>query len=307
MSLLVVGSMALDTIETPFGKAEYTLGGSATFLSTSASYFINDIKLVGVVGYDFPQKEIDFLQSRGIDTAGVEILKDVKTFHWHGKYHYDMNTRDSITTELNALGVFDPKIPDDYKACEYICLGNIDPNIQQKVIKQISNPQIVMCDTMNFWIEGMRDEVVKTLGLVDVLVINDSEARLLTGEYNLITAYRKMREMGPKVIVIKKGEHGAYLFTDDAIFSAPAYPLEQVFDPTGAGDTFAGGMMGWLCKSKSLTEDNLKLSVIYGSTMASLCVEEFSLEGIRNLSQDKIRDRFNAFKRLTHFESLEIE
>jgi sugar/nucleoside kinase (ribokinase family) len=298
--------MALDTIETPFGKAEYTLGGSATFLSTSASYFTNDIKLVGVVGYDFPDKEIQYLQSRGIDTTGVEMLKDTKTFHWHGKYHYDMNTRDSITTELNALGVFDPKIPENYKSCEYICLGNIDPTIQQKVIKQIAKPEIVMCDTMNFWIEGMRDEVVKTLGLVDVLVINDGEARLLTGEYNLITAYRKMRDMGPKVIVIKKGEHGAYLFTEDEIFSAPAYPLEKVFDPTGAGDTFAGGMMGWLCKSKNLSAENLKLSVIYGSTMASLCVEEFSLEGIRNLSQDRIRERFNAFKKLTHFDSLEI-
>lgn len=306
MSLLVVGSMALDTIETPFGKAEYTLGGSATFLSTAASYFTNDIKLVGVVGYDFPEKEIQYLQSRGIDTTGVEILKDTKTFHWHGKYHYDMNTRDSITTELNALGVFDPKIPENYKSCEYICLGNIDPTIQQKVIKQIQKPEIVMCDTMNFWIEGMRDDVVKTLGLVDVLVINDGEARLLTGEYNLITAYRKMREMGPKVIVIKKGEHGAYLFTEDEIFSAPAYPLEKVFDPTGAGDTFAGGMMGWLCKSKNLSAENLKLSVIYGSTMASLCVEEFSLEGIRNLSQERIRERFNAFKKLTHFESIEI-
>lgn len=306
MSLLVVGSMALDTIETPFGKAEYTLGGSATFLATSASYFTNDIKLVGVVGYDFPNKEIQYLQSRGIDTTGVEILKDTKTFHWHGKYHYDMNTRDSITTELNALGVFDPKIPENYKSCEYICLGNIDPTIQQKVIKQIHKPEIVMCDTMNFWIEGMRDEVIKTLGLVDVLVINDGEARLLTGEYNLITAYRKMRDMGPKVIVIKKGEHGAYLFTEDEIFSAPAYPLEKVFDPTGAGDTFAGGMMGWLYKSKNLSAENLKLSVIYGSTMASLCVEEFSLEGIRDLSQERIRERFNAFKKLTHFDSLEI-
>lgn len=306
MSLLVVGSMALDTIETPFGKAEYTLGGSATFLSTAASYFTNDIKLVGVVGYDFPTKEIEFLQSRGIDTAGVEILKDVKTFHWHGKYHFDMNTRDSITTELNALGVFDPKIPESYKSCEYICLGNIEPTIQQKVIKQITKPEIVMCDTMNFWIESARDEVIKTLGMVDVLVINDSEARQLTDEYNLITAYKKMRAMGPKIIVIKKGEHGAFLFTDNSIFSFPAYPLEQVFDPTGAGDTFAGGMMGWLCKTKNLSEENLKLSVVYGSTMASLCVEEFSLEGIRNLSADKIRARYNDFRKLTHFESLEI-
>lgn len=306
MTLLVIGSLALDTIETPFGKAERTLGGSATFISTSASYFTKNVRLVGIVGYDFPQEEIEFLKSKGIDISGLEISQVKKTFHWHGKYDFDLNTRESLVTELNAFETFDPVISDKFKDSEYVCLGNLHPVIQQKVIKQISNPKLVMCDTMNFWIEGAHEELLKILKLVNLLVINDSEARELSKEYNLLTAAKKIMGMGPKIVIIKKGEHGALLFTNDLIFSAPAYPLEKVFDPTGAGDTFAGGLMGWLAKTNDLSEKNLKLAVIYGSAMASLAVEKFSLDGIRELSQEKIMNRFNEFKKLTHFDEVSL-
>lgn len=305
MSLLVIGTVAFDTIETPFGIADRVVGGSGTFLSISASYFAQNIRLVGIVGYDFPQKELEYLQSRGIDISGVEILKDEKSFYWHGKYHFDLNTRETLATELNALLKFDPVIKDDFKDSKYICLGNIDPVIQQKVIKQINKPKLIMCDTMNFWIESKPDEVVKTLGMIDIVIVNDTEARELTNDFNLVTCAKKIMAMGPKVVVIKKGEHGALLFYEDTIFSAPAYPLEMVFDPTGAGDTFAGGFMGWLSKTDNLSPDNLKLAVIYGSAMASLAVEKFSIEGIRNLSQQEIMKRFSEFKSLTHFENME--
>jgi sugar/nucleoside kinase (ribokinase family) len=306
MSLLVIGSIALDTIETPFGKAEYILGGSASYISTTASYFTDDIKMVGIVGYDFPKEELDFFRSKNIDTSGVVISKEQKTFHWHGKYDYDLNNRESVVTELNALSVFNPDIPKGFENCEYICLGNIDPIIQKKLIGQIIKPKLVMCDTMNFWIESKYDELVDTLSLVDVIVINDSEARELSREFNLVTAAKKIIEMGPRIVIIKKGEHGALLFTPESVFAAPAYPLEKVFDPTGAGDTFAGGFMGWISKTRDFSERNLKLAVIYGSTMASLAVEEFSLEGIRNISSDKIRNRYNDFKSLTTFEGISI-
>jgi sugar/nucleoside kinase (ribokinase family) len=302
MNLLVIGSLALDTIETPFGKAERTLGGSATFISTAASYFTEQVRLVGIVGYDFPEEEIEFLKSKKIDISGLEISKTKKTFHWHGKYDFDLNTRESLVTELNAFETFDPVISENFRDSKYVCLGNLHPTIQKKVLLQISNPDLIMCDTMNFWIDGAIAELLEVLKLVNLLVINDSEARELTKEYNLLTAARKILKMGPAIVIIKKGEHGALLFTKDIIFSAPAYPLEKVFDPTGAGDTFAGGMMGWLTKSGDLSEENLKLAVIYGSAMASLAVEKFSLDGIRDLSQDKIMQRFNEFKKLTHFE-----
>ncbi|MBS1517704.1 MAG: sugar kinase [Bacteroidetes bacterium] len=301
MSLLVIGSLALDTIETPFGKAERTLGGSATFISTSASYFLKPVRLVGIVGYDFPKEEIDFLESKGIDISGLEISQTLKTFHWHGKYDFDLNTRESIVTELNAFEKFDPVISEKFRDSEYVCLGNLHPSIQKKVISQIDKPKLVMCDTMNFWIEGALKELVEILKLVNLLVINDSEARELTKEFNLVAAARKIMKMGPEILIIKKGEHGALLFTNDSIFSAPAYPLEEVFDPTGAGDTFAGGLMGWIAKTQDLSTENLKLAVIYGSTMASLAVEKFSLDGIRNLSNDIIMKRFSEFKKLTFF------
>jgi len=306
MSLLVIGSLALDTIETPFGKAERTLGGSATFISTSASYFTNPVRLVGIVGYDFPKSEINFLKSKNIDISGLEISDTDKTFHWHGKYDFDLNTRETIVTELNAFEKFDPVISDKFKNSEYVCLGNLHPSLQKKIVTQIDKPKLVMCDTMNFWIDGAFNELLETLKLVNLLVINDSEARELSGEFNLVSAAKKIMGMGPEIVIIKKGEHGALLFKGDMIFSAPAFPLERVFDPTGAGDTFAGGLMGWISKTKDTSEKNLKLAVIYGSTMASLAVEKFSLDGIRNLKHSEIMERFNEFKKLTHFEEISL-
>ncbi|HMS33852.1 MAG TPA: PfkB family carbohydrate kinase [Ignavibacteria bacterium] len=306
MSLLVIGSLALDTIETPFGKAERTLGGSATFISTAASYFTDSVRLVGIVGYDFPESEIEFLKSKKIDISGLEISDIKKTFHWHGKYDFDLNTRESLVTELNAFETFDPVISEKFRNSDYVCLGNLHPLIQKKVVKQINNPKLIMCDTMNFWIEGAYDNLLEVLKLVKLLVINDSEARELSKEFNLVAAAKKIMSMGPEIVIVKKGEHGALLITKDIIFSAPAFPLEKVFDPTGAGDTFAGGMMGWLAKTDDISEKNLKLAVIYGSAMASLAVEKFSLDGIRDLSQEKIMKRFIEFKKLTHFEEVNM-
>ncbi len=306
MSLLVIGSLALDTIETPFGKAEYTLGGSATFISTTASYFVDGVKLVGIVGTDFPTEEIDFLTSKGINMAGLEISKSKKTFHWHGRYHTDMNHRDSIKTELNAFEDFNPTIPESFKDSEFVCLGNVNPEIQKKVIKQLINPKFIMIDTMNFWIEGKLDALKETMKLVDMMVINDSEAKMLAEENNLLLAAKKIFSMGPKMLIIKKGEHGALLITKDVLFSVPAFLLEQVFDPTGAGDTFAGGFMGWLTKTKDISPANLKLAIVYGSVMASLAVEKFSLDGIRHLTKERIMKRFEEFRNLTHFETVSL-
>ena len=306
MSLLVIGSLALDTIETPFGKAEYTLGGSATFISTTASYFVKGVRLVGIVGTDFPTEEIEFLKSKGINTNGLEISKTKKTFHWHGRYHTDMNNRDSITTELNAFEDFNPIIPDSFKDSEFVCLGNVNPEIQKKVIKQLINPKFIMIDTMNFWIEGKLEALKETMKLVDMMVINDSEAKMLAEENNLLLAAKKIFSMGPKMMIIKKGEHGALLITKDFLFSVPAFLLEQVFDPTGAGDTFAGGFMGWLTKTKDISPANLKLAIVYGSVMASLAVEKFSLDGIRHLTKERIMKRFEEFRDLTHFETVSL-
>ena len=306
MSLLVVGSLALDTIETPFGKEEFTLGGSATFISTAASYFGEGVRLVGIVGYDFPQKEIDFLKSKKIDLSGLEISKDKKTFHWHGVYSEDMNTRESITTELNAFATFDPVIPSEFTKSDFICLGNVDPIIQGKVIRQIDKPKLVMIDTMNFWIEGKPAELKETMKLVDIMVINDSEVRLISGENNLINGARKIMKMGPKILIVKKGEHGAMLITHDDIFIVPAFPLDKVLDPTGAGDSFAGGFMGWINHSNDYSTDNLKLAIVFGSVMASLAVEKFSLDGIRNLSNEIIMKRFKAFRDITQFRDVKI-
>ncbi|KAA0211853.1 MAG: PfkB family carbohydrate kinase [Ignavibacteriaceae bacterium] len=302
MSLLVIGSIALDTLETPFGKVEYAVGGSGTFISTSASYFYDDIKLIGIVGTDFPNEELEFLKSRNIDISGVLKHPEKKTFHWHGKYNYDLNTRDSIVTELNAFEDFNPEIPASFRDSPYICLGNVDPEIQLKVINQLTNPKIIMMDTMNFWIEMKKNKLFETMKHVNIISINDSEARELTGEYNLVSAAKRMKELGPEIIVIKKGEHGALLFNGNNVFAAPALPLENVFDPTGAGDSFAGGFMGWIAGTDDTSLDNLKLAMIYGSAIASISVEKFSLEGLRELSNSSIEERLNSFKNLTQFD-----
>ncbi len=294
MGLLVVGSLALDTIITPFDKVEDALGGSATYISIAASYFSGAVRLVGVIGSDFPEKYISVLEDHNVDLEGMKIEQG-KTFRWGGKYEYDLNVRDTLFTELNVFESFNPIIPENFRKSKYVCLGNIDPVLQLKVLEQMSDPQFVVCDTMNYWIEGKRDDLLKLLEQVHVLIINDSEARLLANEPNLIKASRMIRNLGPQTLIIKKGEHGAMLFTDDTIFSAPAYPMETIIDPTGAGDTFAGGFTGYLYKTRDLSQNNLKCAVIYGSSMASFCVEKFSTEGIENLSYLKIQDRYREF------------
>ena len=299
MGLLVVGSLGLDTVETPFDKVVDALGGSATYISLAASYFAGPVQLVGVVGSDFPKKYLDILESHEVDLEGLQIIDGGKTFRWSGKYHYDLNVRDTLFTELNVFQSFDPKIPERFKKSKYICLGNIDPVLQIKVLDQLENPQFVVCDTMNYWIERRKDELLKLLKKVDVLIINDSEARLLADEPNLIKSANIIRAMGPQNLIIKKGEHGAMLFTDGTIFSAPAYPLEMIFDPTGAGDSFAGGLIGYLYKTLDLSPENLKRAIIYGSSMASFCVEQFSTRGLEKLSYLLIKDRYRSFMNLT--------
>lgn len=307
MSLLVVGSLALDTIETPFGRAERTLGGSATFISVAASYFTRSVRLIGVVGGDFPREEIEFLENRGIDLEGLQIKKEGKTFHWHGRYHYDLNTRDSIVTELNVFAEFDPIVPPNLTKSRYLCLGNINPELQKKVYLQMEGLDLVVADTMNFWIEGKYDALMDVLKYINVFIINDSEARELSREYNLLKAARKIQSYGPEIVVIKKGEHGALLFYESEIFFAPAYPLETIYDPTGAGDSFAGGFTGYLAKTDDTSYENMKRAVIYGSTIASFCVEKFSLDGIRELTHLEIQDRFNEFKKFSDFQAIELE
>lgn len=304
MSLLVVGSVALDTIETPFGKAERAIGGSATYISLSASYFIQPVRLVGVVGNDFPKEEIEFLKEKEIDIEGLQVKEDEKTFFWHGKYDFDLNKRDSLATELNAFANFDPVIPDSFKKSTFLCLGNINPELQLKVLKQINKPRLVVGDTMNFWIEGKYDSLMEVLKNLDILIINDSEAREISHQANLFKAARKIQEIGPRTIIIKKGEHGALLFNEDELFIAPAYPLESIYDPTGAGDSFAGGFIGYLAKTEDLSYENMKRAVVYGSTIASFTVESFSIDRIRDLSALEIKDRFNEFKRLSDFKSV---
>ena len=302
MGLLVVGSLGLDTVETPFDKVVDALGGSATYISLAASYFAGPVQLVGVVGSDFPKKYLDILENHEVDLEGLQIIDGGKTFRWSGKYHYDLNVRDTLFTELNVFQSFDPKIPERFKKSKYICLGNIDPVLQIKVLDQLENPQFVVCDTMNYWIERRKDELLKLLKRVDVLIINDSEARLLADEPNLIKSANIIRAMGPQNLIIKKGEHGAMLFTDGTIFSAPAYPLEMIFDPTGAGDSFAGGLIGYLYKTLDLSPENLKRAIIYGSSMASFCVEQFSTRGLEKLSYLQIKDRYRAFMNLTRID-----
>lgn len=302
MSLLVVGSVALDSIETPFGSVEEALGGSATYIAVSASYFTAPIRLVAVVGGDFEKEHLNFLEERNIDTDGLQTIEEGKTFRWGGRYHYDLNMRDSLYTDLNVFEHFNPVIPSSYKRSAYVCLGNIDPVLQRAVLDQIEKPRLIVGDTMNYWIESKPDELKQTLRVMNVLVVNDSEARLLTQEPNLVKAAKAIIGMGPPIVIIKKGEHGALLVTEDTIFSAPAYPLETIYDPTGAGDAFAGGFAGWLAKTDDLSSDNLKRAVIYGSTLASFCVEQFGVDGLRDLTYLHIRDRFRSFMELSRFD-----
>ncbi|MDN3580528.1 PfkB family carbohydrate kinase [Mucilaginibacter flavus] len=303
MSLLVIGTVAFDAIETPFGKTDKIVGGSATFASLGASYFFNDINIVAVVGDDFPQSEIEDLNKHNVDTEGLQIKQGEKSFFWSGKYHNDMNSRDTLVTELNVLADFDPIIPEAYQNCEFLMLGNLSPQVQQSVISRLKNrPKLIVMDTMNFWMDIALDELLKTLTMVDVLTINDAEARQLSGEFSLVKAARKILTMGPKYLIIKKGEHGALLFHEDKIFSAPALPLEEVFDPTGAGDTFAGGFIGYMAKTGTVSFDNMKNAIIYGSALASFCVEKFGSERLRNLTQDEIAGRIQEFVGLAKFE-----
>ena len=304
MSLLVVGSVAFDAIETPFGKTDKIIGGSGTYISLAASYFTKSVNLVGVAGEDFLQSDIESFQKHGINTEGLQIKEGEKSFFWSGRYHNDLNSRDTLVTELNVLGDFDPIIPDSYQGCEYPMLGNLTPDVQQTVLNRLQKrPKLVMLDTMNFWMEepfigGLR-EVLKQ---VDILSINDEEARMLSGEYSLVKAARAIREMGPTYLIIKKGEHGALLFSDEQIFFAPALPLEDVFDPTGAGDTFAGGFIGHLAQSQDISFDNMKRAVIYGSAMASFCVEKFGPERLVGLPADALEERVQEFVDLVQFE-----
>ena len=301
--LVIVGTVAFDAIETPFGKTDKILGGAATFIGLAASQFKVDASVVSIVGGDFPQDYLDLMSDRNIDISGVEIIKDGKTFFWSGKYHNDMNSRDTLVTELNVLADFEPKVPENYRDAEVVMLGNLHPLTQMSVLNQMNEkPKLVVLDTMNFWMDCALEDLHNTIKHVDVITINDEKARQLTGEYSLVVAARKIHEMGPKYVVIKKGEHGALLFHDENVFYAPALPLEEVFDPTGAGDTFAGGFAGYLAGTSDFSFENMKKAVIYGSTLASFCVEKFGTERLLNLKTEEVHQRLQQFKQLTQFE-----
>jgi len=303
MSLLVIGTVAFDAIETPFGKTDKIVGGAATFISLAASYFHKNINLVSVVGDDFPRPAIDMLENRNIHTKGLQIRPGEKTFFWSGKYHNDMNTRDTLETQLNVLETFDPVIPDSYQNCDFLMLGNLAPAVQQLVLNRLSSrPKLVVLDTMNFWMNVALPELMSLLKNVDVLTINDEEARQLSGEYSLVKASQKILAMGPQYLIIKKGEHGALLFNKTQVFFAPALPLEDVFDPTGAGDSFAGGFIGYLAETQDISFDNMKRAVIFGSAMASFAVEKFGTERIQNLSPDEVDERVQQFIDLVQFD-----
>ncbi len=302
MSLLVVGTVALDSVKTPFGNVEDALGGSATYFSTSASYF-TDVRLVAVVGEDFPKDHIQFLKSKDVDIRGLQMEKG-KTFHWKGEYGYDLNEAKTLATDLNVLATFKPVIIDDYKGSEVVFLANIDPDIQLDVLRQVKRPKLVACDTMNYWISSKPEALKHTLREVDLLTINEGEIRQLAGEASLVRAAKKVQALGPKTIVVKQGSYGALMFNGHSVFSAPAYPLETVFDPTGAGDTFAGGFMGYLASTMNFSEESMRQAVIFGSVMASMNVESFSLDRLRSLDYKEIEARYREFKRLTHFEDI---
>jgi sugar/nucleoside kinase (ribokinase family) len=303
MSLLVVGTVAYDAIETPFGKTDKILGGAATYISLAASYFTKDINLVSVVGGDFEKKHLEMLQKHHINTDGIQIKENEKTFFWAGKYHIDMNTRDTIETQLNVLSTFNPIVPDQFRNPDFLMLGNLMPSLQMKVLDQmIERPKLVVLDTMNFWMETALEDLVKVIARVDVLTINDEEARLLSKEYSLVKAAQKILALGPKYLIIKKGEHGALLFNKEQVFFAPALPLEEVFDPTGAGDSFAGGFIGYLAQTKDISFENMKRAIIFGSATASFCVEKFGTERLVGLPEDEVQERVQEFINLVQFD-----
>lgn len=301
MSILCVGSVALDSVETPFGKAERVLGGSAVFFSAAATLF-SPVQIVGVVGDDYPHGDLDFLARRGADLSGIET-RPGESFFWAGRYHYDLNTRDTLETRLGVFADFKPKIPENFRDARHVFLGNIDPTLQLQVLDQVEKPEVVACDTMNYWIEGNRKELLKLLERVDILLVNDSEARQLADEPNLLKASRWIRERGPQIVVVKKGEHGAILFADGWVFFVPGYPLEVVFDPTGAGDAFAGGFMGYVARSGSLAEEDLRRAMVFGSAMGSYAVEDFSVDRFKRLDSDEVGSRVDEFREMTAFET----
>ncbi len=304
MSLLTVGTVAFDDIQTPFGEARNAIGGAATYIALSASYFCKDIRLVSVVGDDFPESELQHLEQKGVDLAGLQIRPGEKSFFWAGRYHGNLNDRDTLDTQLNVLADFDPVLPGHFRQTPYVMLGNLTPQVQLRVLEQMdSRPKVVALDTMNFWMNTAMDGLRDVLKKVDILTINDEEARQLSGVHSLVKAAKHIHEMGPRFLVIKKGEHGALLFEGDNIFFAPALPLSEVVDPTGAGDTFAGGFMGYLAQTGDLSFENMKRAVIYGSAMASFCVEKFSIERLKHLQQSEIRDRIGRFVRLVDFDA----
>lgn len=303
MSLIVVGTMAFDAIETPFGKTDRIVGGSATYVAYAASNFVKPVQQVSIIGFDFPKEEMDLLVQRGVQMDGVQVIPDKKSFFWSGRYHMDMNTRDTLVTDLNVLADFNPQLPDSYQGTEFLMLGNLDPNIQLSVIRQMkTRPRLIVMDTMNFWMEIAMPGLEEVLKNVDVLMVNDSEARQLSGQFSLVKAAREIMKMGPKYLVIKKGEHGALLFHEDRVFFAPALPLEDVFDPTGAGDTFAGGFVGHLAKTQDISFDNMKTAIIVGSALASFCVEKFGPERMKELTREDIDSRIRQFVQLTNFD-----
>jgi sugar/nucleoside kinase (ribokinase family) len=303
MSLVIAGTMAFDAIETPFGKTDKIIGGSATYAAWSASHFTSPIKQISIIGGDFPQEEIEALKSRGVEFEGVDVLKDEKSFFWSGKYHLDMNTRDTLVTDLNVLAKFDPKVPASYQDCEFLMLGNLMPSLQKQIINQLpKRPKLIIMDTMNFWMDIAMDDLMETIKIVDLLMVNDAEARQLSGEYSLVKAAQKIMAMGPQFLIIKKGEHGALLFHGTHVFFAPALPLEEVFDPTGAGDTFAGGFIGHLARTKDISFENMKTGIIIGSAMASFVVEKFGTQRLKEISNDQIMERLNYFVDLVNFD-----
>lgn len=303
MSLIAVGTMAFDAIETPFGKVNQIVGGSATYVAYAASNFVKPIQQVSIVGYDFPQEEMDSLSQRGVQLDGVVTVPDKKSFFWSGRYHMDMNSRDTLVTDLNVLLDFDPVLPESYRDAEFVMLGNLHPSIQKKVIEQMKvRPKLIAMDTMNFWMESAMPELEEVLKMVDVLMINDSEARQLSAQFSLVKAAKAIMQMGPKYLIIKKGEHGALLFHEDKVFYAPALPLEDVFDPTGAGDTFAGGFMGHIARTKDISFENMKTAIIVGSAMASFCVEKFGPDRLKEITVADIHTRIEQFVNLVNFD-----
>ena len=303
MSLITVGTMAFDAIETPFGKTDRIVGGSATYVAYAASNFVQPVQQISIVGYDFPQEEMEELRRRGVQTTGVEIVSDKKSFFWSGRYHADMNSRDTLVTDLNVLADFDPKVPASYQGAEFLMLGNLQPRMQLNVIQELKQrPRLIVMDTMNFWMETAMSELKIVLRYVDMLMVNDAEARQLSGEYSLVKAARAILAMGPRYLIIKKGEHGALLFQQDEVFYAPALPLEDVFDPTGAGDTFAGGFIGHIAKTGDVSFENMKRGIIVGSAMASFCVEKFGPTRLKEIDKKEIHDRIRQFKELVSFD-----